>query len=152
MGTGRQGPATGAGRGSLVAPLREPAPTQTEIAYAQARQLLDRYGILTREIARGEGIAGGFAGAYPMLRLLEERDEVRRGYSAAGLGAAQFAAPGAVDRLRGLRPAGGGEGGSGRGPGAVDRLRGLRPAGGGVDAGLGCLLSHSMTSELLFWV
>ncbi|MCQ3808499.1 MAG: hypothetical protein OXB92_14535 [Acidimicrobiaceae bacterium] len=49
--------------------MREPAPTQTEIAYAQARQLLDRDGILTREIARGEGIAGGFAGMYPMLRL-----------------------------------------------------------------------------------
>ena len=113
----RQGPATGAGRWSLVAPMREPAPTQTEIAYAQARQLLDRYGILTREIARGEGIAGGFAGVYPMLRLLEERGEVRRGYFVAGLGAAQFAAPGAVDRLRGLRPVGGGVGG---GLGRVD--------------------------------
>lgn len=98
------GPATGAGRWSLVAPMREPVATQTEIAYARVQQLLDRYGILTREIARGEGIDGGFAGLYPLLRLLEERGEVRRGYFIAGLGAAQFAAPGAVDRLRNLSP------------------------------------------------
>ncbi len=98
-----QGPPTGAGRWSLVAQMLEPAPTQTEITYARVQQLLDRYGILTREIARGEGIDGGFAGLYPLLRLLEERGEVRRGYFVAGLGAAQFAAPGAVDRLRSLR-------------------------------------------------
>ncbi|MCY3849698.1 MAG: DEAD/DEAH box helicase [Acidimicrobiaceae bacterium] len=102
-----QGPPTGAGRWSLVAPMREPAPAQTEITYARVQQLLDRYGILTREIARGEGIDGGFAGLYPLLRLLEERGEVRRGYFVAGLGAAQFAALGAVDRLRSLRVAGG---------------------------------------------
>ncbi|MDE0065583.1 MAG: DEAD/DEAH box helicase [Acidimicrobiaceae bacterium] len=102
-----QGPPTGAGRWSLVAPMREPAPAQTEITYARVQQLLDRYGILTREIARGEGVDGGFAGLYPLLRLLEERGEVRRGYFVAGLGAAQFAAPGAVDRLRSLRVAGG---------------------------------------------
>ncbi len=100
----RQGPATGAGRWSLVAPMREPVPTHTEVAYAQVQQLLDRYGILAREVVNGEAIEGGFAGLYPLLRLLEERGEVRRGYFVAGLGAAQFAAPGAVDRLRSLRP------------------------------------------------
>lgn len=67
---------------------------------ARAFQLLDRYGVLTREMALAEGQAGGFAGVYPLLKLLEERGQVRRGYFVAGLGAAQFASPGAVDRLR----------------------------------------------------
>ncbi|MEO6987458.1 MAG: DEAD/DEAH box helicase, partial [Aquihabitans sp.] len=53
--------------------------------------------------ALGEGLEGGFAGVYPVLKALEERGEVRRGYFVAGLGAAQFALPGAVDRLRSAR-------------------------------------------------
>ena len=65
--------------------------------------MLDRYGVLTREAALGEGLSGGFAGVYPVLKALEERGEVRRGYFVAGLGAAQFALPGAVDRLRSAR-------------------------------------------------
>ncbi|HEX2575285.1 MAG TPA: DEAD/DEAH box helicase, partial [Aquihabitans sp.] len=104
----RLGPPAGAGRWSLVAPLRaplpgQPAPTPTEVAHARASQLLERYGVLTREAALGEGIEGGFAGVYPVLKALEERGAVRRGYFVAGLGAAQFALPGAVDRLRSAR-------------------------------------------------
>ena len=72
----------------------------TEAAHARALQLLERYGVLTREAALGEGVEGGFAGVYPVLKALEERGQVRRGYFVAGLGAAQFALPGAVDRLR----------------------------------------------------
>ena len=102
----RLGPATAAGRWSLVAPLRQPQPTPTEVAHARAHQLLERYGVLTREAALGEGLIGGFAGVYPVLKALEERGEVRRGYFVAGLGAAQFALPGAVDRLRGQRELG----------------------------------------------
>ena len=45
---------------------------------------------------------GGFAGVYGVLKVLEERGQVRRGYFVAGQGAAQFALPGAVDRLRAL--------------------------------------------------
>ena len=56
--------------------------------------------MLTREAALAEGAEGGFAGVYPVLKALEERGEIRRGYFVAGLGAAQFALPGAVDRLR----------------------------------------------------
>lgn len=102
-GLNRLGPAAAAGRWSLVAPLRHPAPSPTEMAHARAHQLLDRYGVLTREAALGEGHEGGFAGVYPLLKALEERGEVRRGYFVAGLGAAQFALPGAVDRLRAVR-------------------------------------------------
>ena len=52
---------------------------------------------------RAEGVAGGFAGLYPVLKLLEDGGRVRRGYFVAGLGGAQFAVPGAVDRLRAFR-------------------------------------------------
>ena len=65
-----------------------------------ATQLLERHGVVTREGARAEGIIGGYAAVYPVLRALEESGKVRRGYFVAGLGAAQFALPGAVDRLR----------------------------------------------------
>jgi ATP-dependent Lhr-like helicase len=88
-----------------VAPLLEPRPSPTELAHARAAQLVERYGVVTREAALGEGTEGGFAGVYPVLRALEEKGRVRRGYFVAGLGAAQFALPGAVDRLRSARPA-----------------------------------------------
>ncbi|HEY5886683.1 MAG TPA: DEAD/DEAH box helicase [Acidimicrobiales bacterium] len=96
----RLGPPQGAGRWSLVDPLRRPVPAETEAAHARAQQLLERYGVLTREAALGEGAEGGFAGVYPVLKALEDRGQVRRGYFVAGLGGAQFALPGAVDRLR----------------------------------------------------
>ena len=66
--------------------------------------------MLTREAALGEGAEGGFAGVYPVLKALEERGQVRRGYFVAGLGAAQFAVAGAVDRLRAEREGGNGDG------------------------------------------
>ena len=50
-----------------------------------------------------EGIVGGFAGVYPILRALEEAGRIRRGYFVDGLGAAQFAQAGALDRLRAVR-------------------------------------------------
>ncbi len=96
----RMGPPSATGRWSLVAPLRRPAPAPTEVATTRALQLLERYGVLTREMALAEGAEGGFAGVYPVLKALEDRGQVRRGYFVAGLGAAQFALPGAVDRLR----------------------------------------------------
>jgi ATP-dependent Lhr-like helicase len=48
-------------------------------------------------------VPGGFAGVYPVLRAMEESGRIRRGYFVAGLGGAQFALPGAVDRLRSFR-------------------------------------------------
>jgi len=99
----RAGHPSVAGRWALVAPLLLPAPTPTEAAHAQALQLLERHGVLTREAALGEGIEGGFAAVYPVLKAMEERGQVRRGYFVEGLGAAQFALPGAVDRLRAAR-------------------------------------------------
>ena len=99
----RLGPPAAAGRWSLVAPLLEPAPTSTEAAHASAMQLLERYGVVTRESVLAEGVVGGYASVYPVLKVLEERGRARRGYFVAGLGAAQFALPGAIDRLRAER-------------------------------------------------
>jgi ATP-dependent Lhr-like helicase len=65
--------------------------------------LLDRHGVVTREATLAEGTPGGFAGVYPVLKALEESGTARRGYFVTGLGAAQFALPGAVDRLRASR-------------------------------------------------
>jgi ATP-dependent Lhr-like helicase len=95
------GPPKAQGRWSLVdaeLPLGEV--TATQRGHALASALLDRHGVLTREAVRGEGHPGGFAGVYPVLRAMEESGRCRRGYFVAGLGGAQFALPGAVDRLR----------------------------------------------------
>ena len=98
----RLGPASGTGRWALVDELRKGMGiiTPTEAATSRALQLLERYGVLTREMALAEGAEGGFAGVYPILKEMEDRGQVRRGYFVTGLGAAQFALPGAVDRLR----------------------------------------------------
>jgi ATP-dependent Lhr-like helicase len=65
--------------------------------------MLERFGVVAREAVLAEGIEGGFAGVYGVLKAMEESGQVRRGYFVAGLGAAQFALPGAVDRLRSER-------------------------------------------------
>jgi ATP-dependent Lhr-like helicase len=84
------------GRWSL---LPEPAGS-TARAAAQAQVLLDRHGVLTRGTVQAERIQGGFAGVYRVLSAFEERGRARRGYLVEGLGGAQFAMDGAVDRLR----------------------------------------------------
>ena len=78
-------------------------PSDTDRRAALARALLDRYGVVTREAAHAEGIAGGFAAVYDVLKALEDQGRVRRGYFVEGHGGAQFALPGADERLRGFR-------------------------------------------------
>ncbi len=70
---------------------------------AQAELLLERYGIVTREQVLAEGIPGGFSSLYDSLAALETIGVARRGYFIEGLGGAQFALPGAVERLRSQR-------------------------------------------------
>jgi ATP-dependent helicase Lhr and Lhr-like helicase len=67
---------------------------------ALAELLLERHGVVTRDGVRAEGIPGGYAPVYRELRRLETLGVCRRGYFIEGLGAAQFALPGAVERLR----------------------------------------------------
>ena len=91
------------GRWSPTAPLFE-VPAQPLDPSAKRRALaellLERYGILTRELALAEGVPGGFSAIYPELSQLETLGVARRGYFVEGLGGAQFALPGAVERLR----------------------------------------------------
>jgi ATP-dependent Lhr-like helicase len=71
---------------------------------ALAELLLERQGIVTRDGVRGEGIPGGYGAVYGELKALETLGLCRRGYFVEGLGGAQFALGGAVERLRELRP------------------------------------------------
>ncbi|MER7415605.1 ATP-dependent helicase [Micromonospora peucetia] len=104
----RGGPPTVAGRWSRL-PERDTDPTRRAAALADV--LLERHGVVTRGAVLAEQVAGGFAAVYPVLAALEERGAARRGYFVEGLGAAQFAVPGAVDRIRTLaEPADGGRG------------------------------------------
>jgi ATP-dependent Lhr-like helicase len=98
----RTGPPTTAGRWSLTPPS-EPDPTLR--AHALTHTLLDRHGVVTRGAVAAEGVAGGFSAAYRVLAAFEETGQARRGYVVEGLGAAQFAMDGAVDRLRALSTA-----------------------------------------------
>ena len=95
----RTGPPTVTGRWSLVPPA-DADPTRR--MHALARTLLDRHGILIRGAVSAERVPGGFAAIYPVLRAMEDAGQCRRGYFVEGLGAAQFALPGAVDRMRAL--------------------------------------------------
>jgi len=96
--TRRLGPPGSEGRWSLLPGVAEPNSTDRKTALAQ--QLLERSGVLTREAVHAEGVEGGFSAIYPVLKAMEEAGKIRRGYFVAGLGAAQFALPGADDRLR----------------------------------------------------
>jgi ATP-dependent Lhr-like helicase len=104
------GPPEAAGRWSLIE--AEPAaegdaaprlPSATERLHATSLALLDRYGVVTREAVMSEGVEGGFSAVYAILRALEEAGRIRRGYFVDGLGAAQFALAGALERLRAAR-------------------------------------------------
>ena len=91
------------GRWSLVDVPGVARPSVTEWSAATAQQLLLRHGVVTRETMAAEGNIGGFSLVYPVLKALEEAGRIRRGYFIAGLGAAQFATPAAVEQLRHMR-------------------------------------------------
>jgi ATP-dependent helicase Lhr and Lhr-like helicase len=90
------------GRWSLTTALFEDAPPTGPRLRAQAELMLERYGIVTRETVLAEGVPGGFSTLYAELGNLELLGTARRGYFVEGLGGAQFALAGAVERLRSL--------------------------------------------------
>ncbi|GLK09474.1 hypothetical protein GCM10017600_28800 [Streptosporangium carneum] len=93
----RSGPPTVGGRWWA---LPDPSGEPTQRAHAQAEILLERHGVVTRGAVAAERLPGGFSAVYPVLRAFEESGRCRRGYFVEGLGGAQFALPGAVDRMR----------------------------------------------------
>jgi ATP-dependent Lhr-like helicase len=93
------GPTATAGRWSRTERLFAGEPDRR----ALAELLLERQGIVTRDGVRAEGIPGGYGAVYTELRALETLGLCRRGYFVEGLGGAQFALGGAVERLRELR-------------------------------------------------
>jgi len=94
-------PPAAEGRWTAIAPPSKRSLTEWATAFSQ--QLLTRHGVVTREVTAVEHIPGGFSAVYPVMRRMEDTGRVRRGYFVAGLGAAQFAQPGAIDRLRAAR-------------------------------------------------
>ncbi len=90
------------GRWSLTEALFRSAPAPGPRLRAQSELMLERYGIVTRETVLAEGVPGGFSSLYGELTNLEMLGTARRGYFVEGLGGAQFALAGAVERLRGL--------------------------------------------------
>lgn len=95
----RSGPPTVSGRWWA---LPEPSADVTQRSHAQAEVLLERHGVLTKGVMGAERLAGGFGTVYPVLRAFEESGRCRRGYFVESLGGAQFALPGAVDRMRAI--------------------------------------------------
>jgi len=92
-----------AGRWSLTSRLFAPGSAVPADRRPLAELLLERQGIVTRDGVRAEGISGGYGAVYGELKALETVGACRRGYFVEGLGGAQFALPGAVERLRELR-------------------------------------------------
>jgi len=90
-------PPQAAGRWSLL-PARDADATRRAVVWSEL--LLDRYGVVTRGSVAAEDLPGGFAGVYRVLAAAEDAGRVRRGYFVEGLGAAQFAETGVIDRLR----------------------------------------------------
>jgi ATP-dependent Lhr-like helicase len=95
--TPRMATPTTAGRWSLI---QRSSPSAADRLASGIFALLDRYGVVTRGSVLTENAEGGFGAAYRALSSLEEAGQCRRGYFVEGLGAAQFALTGAVDRLR----------------------------------------------------
>lgn len=75
----------------------------TVFLYDLSNQLLNRYGVLTPEVAAKEELNGGFSLIYPVLKQMELSGVVRRGYFIDSLGATQFSLPGVIDRLRSFK-------------------------------------------------
>lgn len=104
-GVQRGAPPMAAGRWSLlpVAVIGDVAGASTQATlrgHALAELFLDRYGVVTRGSVMNHGLPGGFGLMYKVLARLEESGKCRRGYFIEHLGAAQFAVPATVDRLR----------------------------------------------------
>ena len=85
------------GRWSLIMPSPE---NDTVRAIALVESILDRYGVLSRDVVQLSGVPGGLGALLPVLRQMEDVGDVLRGAFVQGLGPAQFAARETIDVLR----------------------------------------------------
>jgi ATP-dependent helicase Lhr and Lhr-like helicase len=99
----RETPRAAEGRWSLLSSLAPEPCSPTERANAWSQVLLQRYGVVTREVAQAEKISGGFSALYDVFKALEDAGRIRRGYFVQGVSAMQFALPGVLEQLRALR-------------------------------------------------
>jgi ATP-dependent Lhr-like helicase len=95
-------PRHAAGRWALLEPARPDlsASVRTE---RTARQLLDRWGVVFRDLIARETLAPPWRDLLVVLRRLEARGEIRGGRFVAGFPGEQFARPDAIDLVRALR-------------------------------------------------
>lgn len=101
-------PSAASGRWSLVSSLlhedaKPDAAESTARLHARALQLLERHGVVSRDVLALEHAPGGWSALYPVFREMEEMGKLRRGHFVEGYSGAQFAYAGAVDRLRAAR-------------------------------------------------
>lgn len=90
----------GTGRWSLTAPADAPPANPAE-RYADI--LLQRYGVVTYEVWSAEDCPVSWSGIIDVLKRMESRGQLRRGWFVRELTGAQFALPAAVERLRAAR-------------------------------------------------
>ncbi|MFE8033612.1 Lhr family helicase [Thiohalocapsa marina] len=93
----------GAGPEAHAGDAEQAATVESRRQFARAHWLLERYGVVSREAVAADGLPGGFSTLYRVLKQMEESGRVRRGHFVEGLSGAQFALPGAVERLRAAR-------------------------------------------------
>lgn len=86
-------------------PAQDPAEpiSPEEFRESWAWQLLQRYGIVFRDLLAREGAAPPWYQLLPFFRRLEDRGEIRGGRFVLGVGGEQYGLPEAVDALRRLR-------------------------------------------------
>jgi ATP-dependent Lhr-like helicase len=95
-------PNRAAGRWSLI-PSVEPVDDREALAEAVADQLLQRWGVVFRDLAVHEGMPLPWRDLQRALRRFEDRGLVRGGRFVAGFSGEQYALPAAVDGLSDIR-------------------------------------------------
>ena len=95
-------PSRAAGRWSLIPPA-EPVEDREALAEAVADQLLQRWGVVFRDLAVHEGMPLPWRDLQRALRRFEDRGLVRGGRFVAGFSGEQYALPAAVEGLAEVR-------------------------------------------------
>jgi ATP-dependent Lhr-like helicase len=99
---GARGPTNAAGRWSLIG-AAEPCGDRDTLAEVVADQLLQRWGVVFRDLAVNDGLPLPWRDLQWALRRFEDRGLIRGGRFVAGFSGEQYALPDAVDGLKAIR-------------------------------------------------